>query len=681
MAAMAVPSADHVAPRSHVNSASDGVSETVRAEHVQEELDQQQEQQESSQHLKEQPMSKRPFLVELPQGAVPGETKLSINVEGGESLIVKVPIGAVPGDKLQFTLDGDGVWKCSLVRAAVLPSDPVNQTFSLLVPAEVNPGSSKIEFDVAGSKMSLAIPKEARPGDKMILQRDKEGSSGSMFKCLANREKMIRCDALDVFQTPRPLKRVASDNEEMTNLSRALEAVGCFVSPKLRRGRRPPLDILGVVAAEPIEAGEVLCRVHGRLHMSPDTVQAHFPEEWSKIAKLSENEVVPESRLPDILHCIILARLLHSAAVRASLATGEASPGARVDEGIAAALDPLVLNVWERYADVLLHEDFPEHPFRLAGMKSSNIQEGMAPSLEADYLIDMAQDVFAVHKKCSTSGFGEDVLGPCFELETFLRARLCIMSRVFQTNADSTLVPGVDFFNHAEKPTALWRWVEKENAMVVTACCAHAVGEEVLVSYGPRSNTLFYRTYGFTQHPKVEPVWHYFMTSEQAHAVYQEYLAEEDHCLSFTFDSKHLDPSLCKVMNAVTANGKRTAEFLQLVTARCKINYERGTPKVERCVQALGRARAKDPTSYSWWAELDESDTALQEDNYVRIAMSQYLALVTFWEAVNVFLQKFEEDKCLAGTEAVRKVFCDALRALETRGNFILHVTDIPLDE
>lgn len=73
-------------------------------------------------------------------------------------------------------------------------------------------------------------------------------------------------------------------------------------------------------------------------------------------------------------------------------------------------------------------------------------------------MADMVIDTCAVHRAVQSACDGGGEAGSPVTLDMFLRGRLSVLSRVFQTNHDSTLVPVVDFLNHASDfcPNVSW---------------------------------------------------------------------------------------------------------------------------------------------------------------------------------------------------------------------------------
>jgi len=318
-------------------------------------------------------------------------------------------------------------------------------------------------------------------------------------------------------------------------------------------------------------------------------------------------------------------------------------------------------NVWEAYADKLLAEDFAWHPYRRGATDPAAMRASLAPSAEAEYLISMAEDIIAVHTslkdKRSSTHFAEAV-----ELGMFFRARLSMLTRVFQTSCDSSLVPVADLFNHSHgsEPGLVWRWDEDALAMVVTANRAHVVGEELLDSYGLRSNVLMHRTYGFTQPPAVEPHWTFCMNPIDILPVVECLLPADFHQIPIYLDTTGMEPPLQKALNAATLNGSSPGEFLEIACARCKWRYERNA-ELRPALEALGRARSENPRSHAWWEKLAEGEESIVGDDAVRVKMSEYLCLVTHMEAVKFAEGALPEERCLAGGDVLRELLAEGL--------------------
>merc|ERR1712107_147463 len=91
------------------------------------------------------------------------------------------------------------------------------------------------------------------------------------------------------------------------------------------------------------------------------------------------------------------------------------------------------------------------------------------PSGEVDFYKDMLRDCIEVYKTLCKQ-IPEELLGPRFEFGMYFRARMSILSRVFQTPVtNSALVPVVDFFNHGTSPGASWGYSEESHSMTLVA--------------------------------------------------------------------------------------------------------------------------------------------------------------------------------------------------------------------
>mmetsp|Transcript_49370 Transcript_49370/g.143114 ORF Transcript_49370/g.143114 Transcript_49370/m.143114 type:complete len:656 (+) Transcript_49370:48-2015(+) len=632
-----------------------------------------------------QARSVRQLTTVVPPGARPGETRLSVGLGGTHELHVKVPLEAVPGDKLLLTEGHDSSWVCTVVRrtssdanrqATAVDQCPTHQRrITLLVPPRVVPGESKLAVRAGnGARIHLTVPSAARPGDMLELRREsaglgKEDVLPESWQCKLVCDKVARGkldDCLEHVSKLRPLRAspMCAD-EACRELFSAARAAGGTVSTKLVRGSAPPLCIPGILAAEPIEEGEELCRIPRDLHISPCTVEALAPELWHAVMAQSE---LPDSRRREVAQCLFLAQLLHRSEDRTA-EDGNETPESATGNGwlSSSGVDPLVCSVWERYADGLLNEDFTYHPYRRAAASPDTIRAALEPSTEAEYFIEMVRDIHTVYElvtaKCSHA-----LSGRWPEFSMFFRARLCILTRVFQTDNDSSLVPVVDLFNHAPNMNhgIAWRWSDTEQAMIAVARRAHAAGEELFCSYGPRSNLLLYRTYGFTHSPDVEPAWTYMVWPDHVRAIYDMFLPEGETRSQLVLDSKHVEDSLCETLNLVCKNGRDAVEFLRLVCARCMWPYERD-PALRPALEALQRARQADPSSSAWWSELTEMGRPAAADEFVRIKMCEYLCLTAHADAVDFVDGELHEDQCLLGTEHLRSILADALNMLKTK--------------
>eukprot|EP00439_Symbiodinium_sp_Y106_P020811 s2867_g2.t1 len=160
------------------------------------------------------------IIVEVPENARPGVTKLAVDVDEESELHVLVPAEAAVGDRLRLSKMPDGPWTCVVLRTWYLagellsafsvierskgrfgciagatasrsaavhsrkqplhdlanriaeqPGEDLNK-LQLLVPAAVKPGLTKLQVSLsAGEQVQLSVPEYASPGDLIELER------------------------------------------------------------------------------------------------------------------------------------------------------------------------------------------------------------------------------------------------------------------------------------------------------------------------------------------------------------------------------------------------------------------------------------------------------------------------------------------------------------------------------
>jgi len=617
------------------------------------------------------------IIVEVPENARPGVTKLAVDVDEESELHVLVPAEAAVGDRLRLSKMPDGPWTCVVLRKQPLhdlanriaeqPGEDLNK-LQLLVPAAVKPGLTKLQVSLsAGEQVQLSVPEYASPGDLIELERaaGEEAwqakftpdqylngeDAGKNLAVMADLGKVSRDATLDLEAAVEHLFKVAKE-------------AGCFVSPKIKRGCAPPLYIPGLLAAEDIQEGEELLRIPAHLHLTPPAVEAAAPA----LAAVAKKSAMPDHRRSEALHSFFLARLLADSQERA---LDKAAEGKSILRSYWTASEAQQ-KVWEAYADTLLGEDFAYHPFRLAAFNPGGTREAMRPSQEAEYFIEMATDLMMLHESMVRCG-QEAGVPDSVEAEMFLRARLCSQTRVFQTCVDTTLVPVADLLNHSPTltPGVLWAWDGEAQCMVITAVRAHRSGEELFTTYGSRSNMLLYRTYGFTLHPKEEPSFTYIIRPHIVRPVMKVFWGHEEAKPLMLLESSHIDDSLCKVLNSVAKRGKDATEFLRLICARSRWPYER-QEQLRPLLDALARARQIDPAAHNWWAYVNpEHQHCIEQDSF-RVIMSEYLCLTAHLEVVDFADGRISEAQCLRCCQTWRLSLAKALGLLRTSGGFTL---------
>lgn len=619
-------------------------------------------------------------VVEVPKNARPGITKLAVDVDDESELHILVPMEAAAGDRIRISKVSGGPWTC-----VVLKSQPVYDMDSkklhapgdddcklqLLVPAHVKPGETKLQVTISDDEqVQLCVPEYASPGDFVELVRTEE-----QWTAKFTRDRFaLGLDPKSNLAVMADLAKTSSEagldvEAAVERLFAAAKGAGCFVSPKIKRGCVPPLNIPGLVAVEAIEEGEELIRIPSAFHITPPSVEKAAPA----LAEAARSSSLPELRRLEALHAFFVARLLADAQDRAVSGDLQASSAFRrwtATEG--------QRKVWEAYADTLLTEDFSYHPFRLAACSPAEMRRDLTPSQEAEYFIDMATDLMSLHetmlRSSEAAGMPENV-----EAEMFLRARMSAQTRVFQTCVDTTLVPVADLLNHSPTltPGVLWSWDAEAEAMIVTAVRAHSPGEELFTTYGARSNMLLYRTYGFTLHPKEEPSFTYIIRPHLVRPIMKIFMDDEEARPLILLETSHIDDSLCQVLNKVARKGSDAIEFLRLLCARSRWSYEQDD-RIRPALDALARARDADPGSHAWWKHIDETHKELVQQDSVRVIMSEYLCLTAHLEAADA--ADASDDAADAGSylsscEAWRKSLVKALRLCKTGGFSISSAT------
>jgi len=611
-------------------------------------------------------------VVEVPKNVRPGVTKLAVDVDDDSELHILVPVEAAVGDRLRISKESDGPWTCVVLKSQPLydmanrqlgSPGSENCMLQLLVPANIKPGETKMQVYISESEqVQLSVPENASPGDLVELVRTTQSWTAKFTRdryTVASDPKSNLAVMADLAKTS---SQAGLDVEAaVERLFAVAKEAGCFVSPKIKRGCVPPLNIPGLVAVEAIEEGEELIRVPSKFHITPPSVEIAAPA----LAQASKASSLPEQRRLEALHAFFVARLLADAQERA-VSSEKASTSNAFNRWTATEHQK---KIWEAYADTLLTEDFSYHPFRLAACSPAEMRGHLSPSQEAEYYIDMATDLMSLHETMLRSSEAAG-MPETLEAEMFLRARMSAQTRVFQTCVDTTLVPVADLLNHSPTltPGVLWSWDAEAEAMIVRAVRAHNPGEELFTTYGARSNMLLYRTYGFTLHPINEPSFTYIIRPHLVRPIMKIFLDDEDARPLILLETSHIDDSLCQVLNKVGKKGGNATEFLRLLCARSRWGYEQDE-RIRPALEALKRAREKDSGSHTWWEHIDEEHKDLVQQDAVRVIMSEYLCLTAHIEAADAADGRTDVPY-LSSCEAWRKSVAKALGLCKTCGGF-----------
>jgi len=656
----------------------------------------------------EEPENEKEVTIQVPAGATPGVTKLGVRLsEKAERLVATVPKQALPGDHIVFAQDDAGSWSMKLVPVApragkleelgtqapapapAVPSVAKNTITATAVPQfnksdgrivafvpyGVKPGESAIAIDLPASAtveagaaeteqlegtrtVGIAVPPTAQPGDMVLI---KDGPDG--LEVAVQKERLQVSDRTSLAERFKSVSgRISHAMEDGTACERlfaALKKADVFVTPKCARAAVPPLCIPGLAATEHISQGEEIMRIPRRVHLSTQTPLEACPElckEVDACEKLGDG-LKEKSKL-----AIFLADLLRRAEERANgLEPSAPLPGC---EGVAED----VFAVWEAYADGLLGVDFDTHPQLHGACNPEVISEELEPSPQADIVLDMASEVQSSHEALLTS-CSSRVLGPGFEdMRHWVRARLCILSRVFEAYTSYTLVPVVDLMNHSVNPGVAWRWSAEDDAMIATTTRAHQPGEELFDSYGERSSELLYQTYGFTVPPELEQAWSYELRSERAHSIYEHFLPKSKALHFILMETERIDETLTVALDAVKSHGQNPEDFLLLACSRVMAAIG-SDPKLQAPLLALKKVRSLSPSRSDWWTQLADEDKSCLDEDSTRIKMGEFLCLVAHIEAVLVFRRMMLPQNCFARTAHLRQLLASAFIALRTSGS------------
>jgi len=440
------------------------------------------------------------------------------------------------------------------------------------------------------------------------------------------------------------------------DLALAVRGARGFVNDKIIRGAVAPLHVPGLVAAERIEAKEILLLVPGSLLIMPSTVAEVEPELWNALCALQGE---PK---PKVAQAIFMARLLRKAECHDHSPKGDVSDGIS-GHGCAIAGDRDVSrwSVWERYASLILGTDLSTHPMWRAAIEPDTLHTKFGASHEFAYFIKKIRDIVDVYRILSERCAAEvlEVSGESIELRLLIHASVALISRAFTTCSRSAYVPVADIFNHHTKPGCYWHWSEDAKVFVVAANRAHSAGEELFISYGEFSNFILYRHYGFTLMPEFEPVWTHTVPAEVVRC--ESGLGTLD---QITLVSTHVHKSLSDALNLVHAFGVNVVNFLRNICTYCQFLMTRDE-KFRPALDALMRSRTAVPISYAWWAEVKPADIALRDDDMVRIKMSAYLCIVAHLEALEVAIGALSESRCFEVTKRFRESLKLSLQAFE----------------
>jgi len=617
----------------------------------------------------------RPIVVTVPDDARPGESDFEVNTDTGKLLKFLVPKDAKPGDRLRITRRAtDGKWSCDIATRVASAGPATEQDekagaligeepdFIVRVPEGATPGVTKLEVKLdTGTALRVLIPDSAQPGDRLGLTRDWVGWN---VQILRGEGPAVAPSTRTPVSTMASVKLTNADVDPEASYRGLVEAArkaGSFVSEKLARAAVPPSGMVGIVALEPVEAGEELLRIPAKLHLSPGTARVAMPELFDQVSSLAT--LTPRLR-KEVGRVVFVARLLVQAI-------------ARLSAGVEAVPDGSDVSVWAFYADALVGENFEGHPHWRSLEDAAQVRAFLSPSPEWEHMETMSKEVINAHRVI-VQGIPQ-LLQEGVEPGIYLQARLCMLTREFNTSNFASLVPVVDLMNHSADAGADWKFNEETLEMVVTANRRHAAGEQVFISYGYRPNPLLFRTYGFTLPPGEEPSWAYVLQGDKPRALYDAYLPREDGELNIHFDSKVLQDSLIEALNKSYTFGPDPCDFLRDFCTHCRKRYEEDE-SLCTALAALRKVRLARPSNPAWWSAMPAdfkgegvlaAADSLWAEACLRTKMSEYLCLTTYLEVVEFEAGRLPEAECLDGTETIRAILVEAIAELRRVGSFV----------
>jgi hypothetical protein len=562
-------------------------------------------------------MAKGQIYVQVPADATPGETKLKVEANGSQELLVTVPAEAAPEDVLmlfEVVKEDTRSWQISIVPAAA---------------------AQDMGFQLSGQK-----PQASGYAVQSTMQ--------------------LRPDQTD-FGAGEPITLFQAKVDPVNSYNRLVEAAranGGYVNEKIDRAAIPEIPgMVGMIATAPIEKGEVIAKMPCSLHIALPTVAAVMPELLAAVQKV---DGFLQQFEKDMWIAACVTRLLAEAV-------------SRIQQRVAILPEGNLGALWACYIDQLLGEDFSNHPYWHWIENAPLCLEELKPSPEGPHTEMMASDVlrsFQLIKK----GVPAHLLGDGFAPGLFLHARLSSLSRVFHTCPEyASLVPIIDLFNHTTDPTCDWVFSKEEDAQILTANRAHAAGDQLWITYGMRPNTILFRTYGFTLPPSMEPSWSYILQGNKPFEVYERYLPEDFLYLALHLDTRLVQESVIDILNACAAGGHNAREFLFEMCTALREEYDKD-PLLKPALAALKRAREKDASTAAWWDEMTPADSqpSLWRESCVSAKMSEYLCLTSYIEICEVHAGKLPKDNLLQGARTIGLLLNEAFEQLQEVGRFSL---------
>lgn len=401
------------------------------------------------------PASQR-ATVQVPPGSVPGVTRVAVNCQGRIFTTV-LPKDAAPRHSVEVTLEKNPVQvSCHVFKR------PAH--LRALVPADAIPGVSTI-YTRGDRVLEITVPQNAKPGDTLLVSSSKPQN----FHLRSLSFPTV------TFAPVGPQQ----DHRRHETLQLLLEESGGMWNPKIERASTDRLTVPGIVTNHCISKGEVLVRCPPDLLLSPMAVRELAPECAIMVAEAAHQVSFDSDNIDLALQATFLASWI------------TAIEDSRF--GKVAIHDLAKQKVWGAFLQVLLCETFAQHPYRLAAQDPTAFKSLLSPSCEADLIEYLSWTIMQWYDALSST-FSID-----FSVEQFLRGWLMVITRAFDLEGTrTTLVPGLDSFNHDPNRASARPAPDGMGGMLVAATRDIEAGEEVFFTYSQLSISELYRTYGFT---------------------------------------------------------------------------------------------------------------------------------------------------------------------------------------
>eukprot|EP00438_Fugacium_kawagutii_P034894 Skav224140 [mRNA] locus=scaffold462:206761:208515:- [translate_table: standard] len=483
--------------------------------------------------------------LQVPAGSIPGVTKV-VAIHQGKVYATALPKDAAYPHAIEVTFENSTL-SCragSLSKAACLRA---------LVPGDAIPGVSSTHARGA-SLVEVKVPQNAKPGDTLIVK--------------PNQLQQSQVRSLRFAQDAPPAVEPDEDIRRHDRLQQVLQENGGTWNPKVQRASTDRLIVPGIVATERISKGEVLVRCPSHLFLSSSAVREMAPE-CAVIAAEAANELIFDRGNVD---------WAMQATFIASMIAGAENPGIK-----GPTIQEAKREVWDTFLQVLLCETFARHPYRLSIQDPVAFKSSLLPSCEADLIEYLAWTVLQWHDIVShASSFPS---WKQFSAEQFLRAWLLVTTRAFDVDGTrTTLVPGLDSFNHDPRRASASAVTDDQGAMLIVATRDIEAAEEVFLQYHQLSNSELYRTYGFTL--PIEAVQHQTFTvlPSRVRFLLLKHLPATHAGRLIEFHSGMLHPTLVAAVQACAAGGKNYMSFLRELLEFFAEAYERD-PQMEDVIR------------------------------------------------------------------------------------------------